>query len=52
VNNIHIYDISNSEKYRSIAYINKGKITVKISDDFSKVVFSNGIEYYILKEKS
>ena len=48
--NIHIWNIIDKEENkRSIAYLNKGdKIVVKIADDFNQVIFSNGIEHYLL----
>ena len=46
---IHIFDINKPEDYRSIAFITHGgDIVVKISDDFQKVIFSNGTEHYML----
>ena len=61
---IDIFDISDQdeENYRNITYQTDGKfnkssqslnnIYVKISNNFNQVVFSNGIEHYILKDRS
>jgi hypothetical protein len=46
-------DINDMETLRSIAYIKKGiKLTIAIASDFNKVIFSNGIEHYMLNYKS
>ena len=50
-NVIDIFDINNTKEIRSIAYNTDGyedRLLVKISDDFKKVIFSNGVEHYIL----
>lgn len=59
---IDIYDIFDKElnNVRNITFQSKGnvaiagkeRIIVKISNDFKQVVFSNGIEHYILKGRS
>ena len=48
---IDIFDINNNKEIRSIAYNTDGlenRLLVKISDNFKKVIFSNGVEHYIL----
>ena len=48
---IHIFDINEETSVRSISYIKKKPekdIVIKISDDFQKVIFSNGVEHYML----
>lgn len=59
---IEIFDISDKDENntRNITYQTNGnakltgkeKIIVKISNNFEQVVFSNGVEHYILKKKS
>ena len=59
---VDIFDISDNKmkQVRSITYSSKGNIAmtgyeriyVKISDDLKQVVFSNGLEHYILKDRS
>ena len=52
IQTIKIFDINDDlEEYepRTLSYINKhGDIVVKISDNHQKVIFSNGIEHYML----
>jgi hypothetical protein len=51
--NMHVFDIHDDSNKRSIAYLkNISNIQVKIADDFKKVIFSNGIEHYIMNESS
>ena len=59
---IEIFDISDKDENntRNITYQTNGnakltgkeKIIVQISNNFEQVVFSNGVEHYILKKKS
>ena len=46
-------DLNKRDNLRSILYQQNGKkLMAKISDDADKVVFTNGVEHYILKGKS
>lgn len=47
-NTVEIFDINDLLDTKQISYFRKGKeLKVKISDDFTKVCLTNGIEHYI-----
>ena len=53
ITSVQIFDISAENDIRNISYAQKlGKKVVKISDDFNRVIFSNGREHYTLNGRN
>lgn len=50
ITQVQIFEINSPDNTRSISFINKGgNIQVRLSDDTSQAIFTNGMEDYLLK---